>query len=1276
MLRKSPFMLWAMLLSAVVLVSTAALNRAQETEPASSDPPPPASTVETPPAPPATPPAAPPTVAPPVIEDAADEEASEDDEPKALLERTIYIPYEDLRKTFEKEGRGVFLPYEEFRTLWDKAREAEKPQDPEKPPVESLITETINAATVAKDVVEVEATVRIELLTKGWHEVPLRLSNAAIEKATIDGQPARVVKAPSGAGYQLLIEKKKDGAEQIELQLKYAKAIQRSPGHNSVSFESPMAPVSRWKVTIPESGVKVDFYPLIAATEMEKEADAETSAEPAEEASPDETVVLAFVGAAPTVRIGWTPKAEGATGLEALATVQAEQQVTVEEGVVRTQTRLNYTISRAELDKLAIEVPGEQRVVNVFDANIRGWTVNQGDDTQTLDIQLFEPAKNAQTIVVELEKFHDQAEDEQELTKPINVVIPTVKALGVGRQQGVVVVRVVESLSAEAVKSAGLLQIDKGELPANVAGGDWQFAYRYATVPFGLTLSVEKVQPRITVDSLVEARLTPERLYVDVTAAYMIERAGVFQLEWDIPEGYTVRSVGGRSFNPLSGRGGNYGGQDINQANVAGVSVETHHLEPIEGETSKRLIVNLSRKAIGRVGLILHLERKLDEPDLLTPTGVTVPIPCEIPRVAEDSVEHATGRLAVYAPESLRVNPKTADGLRTVSYAEAVAGIQTYVNQPGVLAYMFGEEPAELTLDVERRKPHITIEQLLVADIEDGVVKYTDTLFYNIRYSGVKELRVDVPADVAATIRNDSDSIRESVIEPQPDDVPEGYVAWRFAGENELENQGRIDLSWEKKLEQLSVGGTVELELPELIPMGADLASGQIVLKKAETIDLHETGESEGLRPIDPQHDLMDKADVSDGAAAYEFHGPWSITITATRYEMAEIKHTSIELAVLRAVVTKASDERAGTIKTQALYSIRSARQRLQMALPAGVEITVSQLNGRSIDLETETVDGRTLYYLPLVGTEPDKPFLFELQYSTPAAGDGKTSASGIMLEYPDFPLEPAMQEVYYGVYLPEEWDLVGHDRHWTERFTWEYDHREGLYYPINDPSIDQLVNDVSQGQTPATFPTDGVSYVFSALQPGPSADDALKIATMRRTVLDAIVLILAVAAGLLLLPMRWTYRVYGVAAIVIVGLLIALFNPTLTHHVGDRTLRLAVGIVLVLWAVKLFAWTLPRKCTGIFSKTSCVIPPRPAAASPTQTPFGPPDDQAAPDTASEQASSSQQGDDALDENDESLFDQEPLKYESPEILPKDEDASTESGKEDDNQDAEGESHV
>jgi len=57
-------------------------------------------------------------------------------------------------------------------------------------------------------------------------------------------------------------------------------------------------------------------------------------------------------------------------------------------------------------------------------------------------------------------------------------------------------------------------------------------------------------------------------------------------------------------------------------------------------------------------------------------------------------------------------------------------------------------------------------------------------------------------------------------------------------------------------------------------------------------------------------------------ARAFEFHEDWSLTVTATRYEMEEVKRTSIDRAVVRMVVTRSNET-----SVQALYRMRSARQ-------------------------------------------------------------------------------------------------------------------------------------------------------------------------------------------------------------------------------------------------------------------------------------------------------------------------------------------------------------
>ena len=64
---------------------------------------------------------------------------------------------------------------------------------------------------------------------------------------------------------------------------------------------------------------------------------------------------------------------------------------------------------------------------------------------------------------------------------------------------------------------------------------------------------------------------------------------------------------------------------------------------------------------------MVFLDRRLEHPELLTPTGETARIPVPVPQIPAATVERATGRLVLYAPESLRVNPFEPMGLRSVS---------------------------------------------------------------------------------------------------------------------------------------------------------------------------------------------------------------------------------------------------------------------------------------------------------------------------------------------------------------------------------------------------------------------------------------------------------------------------------------------------------------------------------------------------------------------------------------------------------------------------------
>ena len=397
-----------------------------------------------------------------------------------------------------------------------------------------------------------------------------------------------------------------------------------------------------------------------------------------------------------------------------------------------------------------------------------------------------------------------------------------------------------------------------------------------------------------------------------------------------------------------------------------------------------------------------------------------------------------------------------------------------------MLAFAYTQEPIELSLAAERRKPQVTVRQLLVARVEEGVVKYQVTFFYNVLYSGVKSLRIDVPAEVAGGLRVATPGVREKTIDPPPADLAKDYVAWSLTGESELMGDGKIELTWEKKIEKLDVGKSVELPLPYLKPQEVDRAWGQIVLVKSETIDVHESGEPKSLRPIDPQHDLM--TPVAAAARAFEFHDDWTLSIAATRYQLEEVKRTSIERAVVRMVVTPAK-----IISVQALYRMRSVQQRLAVAAarrgrlrhPAAADQRPAGDAGEGpAERVLRAAGGRQRRHAVRAGAS---------LHARRATAAGSTCRS--------FPQEPAVVKAYLCVYLPETRTLLGVRGPWTEEFHWQCDPtlrwqpspRDRRRSACRSGSAREWLCPSSPAED---FQTDGRLYVYSTLRPaaGPKA--------------------------------------------------------------------------------------------------------------------------------------------------------------------------------------------
>ena len=424
-------------------------------------------------------------------------------------------------------------------------------------------------------------------------------------------------------------------------------------------------------------------------------------------------------------------------------------------------------------------------------------------------------------------------------------------------------------------------------------------------------------------------------------------------------------------------------------------------------------------------------------------------------------------------------------------WAQSRAGGRAGADLRPVLAFIFTQEPVVLRLAAERRKPNVTIRQLLVARIEEGVVKYQATFYYSILYSGVKSLRIDVPGRRgrrACTTPPPASSDKR--LDPQPAGRGQGHGRLEPERRERAAGRGpdRAGLGEEARQARRGQGRRPSC-VPRLVPRGVDRAWGQIVLAKAETLDFHETGRAQGLRPIDPQHDLT--TEVPGGAAGLRVPGDaWTLPVTVTRYELEEVKRTSIDRAVVRMVLTP-----AGEIAVQALYRIRSARQRLAIEparrRPSSTPIRSASTASRS---RWRRAEEDAVLRAALRPTTADEPFLLELRYTVPAAAAWTARlprrpgrAEGLPLRFRAADAGPAGQPAGRG------------PRSSAGALT-ARDHALDAVNKIDDQGSLAWVRGGSEGPAPRpTFHTDGTPYVFSTLRPPPDGSLAVGRSTTAR---------------------------------------------------------------------------------------------------------------------------------------------------------------------------------
>ncbi|OQC13588.1 MAG: hypothetical protein BWX73_02258 [Lentisphaerae bacterium ADurb.Bin082] len=1039
-------------------------------------------------------------------------------------EKNVYIPYEKLWETFEQDKRGVFLPHDEFERLWQKAYGTPE-TPPVKPPRDAVIARLQGEILVGEDTAEAKVTMDIEVFAKGWVLLPLAMSDCAMIDPAIQGLPDARIIHDRQQGYALLASNQQEASQKAVVTLRWVREISKTPGRNSLTFQAPDAPVNQWEVVIPVEDAQVE----VSGDRVVKEQMT---------AKAGFTKVRLHVGANSQPVLAWTPKAEGAKGLDALINVTSLLDATLEEGMIRTQAHVTFAVSRAPVAALAILFPREHRVTNVFDPNIREWRVSEQGEEQRLDITLHEPVTAEQAVILELERIQAGL---------ATADIPCLKVPAAIRQQGVLAVFIGEGLKAEVGPRTGLTQLDVNTVRTMESKRIAFAAYQYAGIPWSLQIAVEPLHPQVFAQAKTTFNLELDHLLITSTFTIEARKAGIFQLDFDVPADFKLVEC-----QALSGADP-----------VVSVLADRQLGEASQGRQPLRLTFKAKQH---RLNVLLLLRRELSEAALLTPGLPPFSLTLAGPRLAPGSVEREEGAVAIQAPASLRVTPGQTSHLKAVDGDGA-----------SLLAYRFNaSEPLpQLTITAERRPPHCTVTQMLLAGVESGnQLKYTAMFKAEVIHSGVKSLAFAVPAALLPRLQLTPSQYRLQPAEKQPTELPEGYQAVNLQGDAEFFGASYFSMRWTEDLGDLPVGGEKSISLPRLIAFG-DRVWGQIAFLKNDMIDMAPTA-AEKLLPIDPRFNLIKdiapvqpKAPGTDFTAlvarAFEYHSnDWKLEAKVTRYQNEAVKSTSIEKMLVRAVLT-----RSGAVSVQTACQMRSTRQRLELHLPDGVEFDSAPalVDGRPAPLE-KGEPGQ--YFVPLTANRQGERFILELRYVLPKPKTG-------IFQPPAFPDDAAVQHVYLSVHIPKNLTVLGTLGLWNVDNIWALSGFLTLR-PRARMTSSELVGWLLQGASANptvadhlnSFVTDGQPLLYSTLHPPAGQAGALRLRLWSAWQCKAILIIAILAVGVLLARATVFHQALSLAFAISGLALLAVFLPSLAVSLVSNAAAAAALIVLLGWG---FLW-------------------------------------------------------------------------------------------------------
>ena len=862
--------------------------------------------------------------------------------------REIYVPTRDLKTVLAAYPRAVLLSREQYETLLRDAKTKLIPT-PE-PPQRAVFSSARYTGELAGNVLDVHAEFTVHVLSDQWAELSMRLGPHSLGNLTLDGSSA-LDAAPEGA--RLLI----CGKGEHKISAEFMVPVMKERGVNSLRLNLPKAAAGLFTLTLPpdtqvDCSLPVDLKKSEAAT-----------------------VVSVALGNQDSALLTW--RASGDSHLGSSILFQENSLLySIDETKVQADCTLVLNSAMGPLPVLLkIKIPPDATPLHVEGVEVLKWNADEG----LITVELTPGDRKSATLHLLLES-PSLAQDSKK-----SIPLPVPQLEGVRRASGKFAVignsglkikeitsgdlQVVGRLEARwpgqngslsamrAVQTEGLFESRIEQDPQFIAG------YRFDVQPETIQVAVEKVTPRVSADLDTLMDFKREAIFVHRTLALSRTEGDIFESNLVMPEGEEL------------------------------ISIRTDNGSEPDWKADGRKIKIRWNTGLGD-GQRIAIQSRIDPPkwpesDSFAPGDLKV-----------EEVEKINGYLAVKADDLFRLETLSTRGL------EPRDGRTTPVK--GDFAW-FRREGFELQLKLARRASELQATLLGYALPLDGALDLHGQLNFNILYSGIKKLRIKVPAESAAEFHFEGADIAERNREGD---------TWTIVLQKEI--TGRYPLKFQALIPYDPKPATFRVAVPQVEPLDAKQQTGTWAIEADTSTEI--SFKTNGMHELDPLHapQLPDYLPQHHIIGIFDYLGAYSLTLEGVKHEAAPILTTVVDRLELNTVLSTSGAERH-----QAQFSLRTVgEQFLDVTLPESTDLWSLMVDGQVLKPVAQKPN---VVRVQLPATQDrSRGILVQLLYETQRHEWGATG--GVNLAAPKLSaIIPVLQSNWH-LFLPEGFSYTSFD--------------------------------------------------------------------------------------------------------------------------------------------------------------------------------------------------------------------------------------------------------